>query len=380
MELEQGQAQAAPTPEPTTAPATFPEGSTPGDGAVETTPTSTSQSMEDADAEFSAFYDPPAPEASEGGEETREPEEPVPNGVAEAEQPKQAQAAPELPEQLRPRLSDPEDIAIASLAKSRGIKLSEAAAIIAPSRPSDIPGAESVPSEPTATQQLESEIAELIADLKADRQDDDYLSPVHLDKMDRLADLRGDLRMQRFQQAQADQDAQAREQQASANAQAREQQASANARIQSIEAAKARYPDAAKGNTLLGANVTAVLKEWQANPARESFLQAADAPQMIAAEAATRTAADLFRNGKFATVDLALASLAAKTGPTPLSPPAPPATPPPRRVTPAPGSKGQSGGDQPSTFGEAVASANTSEDVDALFKARYGPKAYSLGS
>ena len=158
-----------------------------------------------------------------------------------------------------------------------------------------------------------------------------------------MADLRSDLKLAKFQESQQ-----------TAARQQSDSDAANKALADNTAAVRRDYPTIGDGNSPLGKASNAVIAEWNADPAKQSRLLLTNAAQLVAAEAANRTAMDLFNTGKFPTLDLALASLKASVAPTPAAPAPlssvqPVAQPPARRVAPAPGSRSQATPPQPPT-------------------------------
>ena len=334
---------------------------------------STAETPAEANEQLRAFYDgKPTDEGTEASAQTEaghdnrpgteQPKIEDKDNTPPAEQPPKDDS--DAPDQMRPRLKNPDDIAIASIAKAKGIGLAQAADIYRGTSASAIPGMEpgrqAASAEPSASQKLAADIATLEAEIEEERAGEAHLFPAHLKKMDRIADLKNDLRFAKYQEQQTEA---AREQNVAQRAKA--------ARDGNLAAVRDDYPTSRDATTPMGTNITKVIAEWQADPAKRAMLAENDAPQLVAAEAASRTALELFRGGRFATVDQALASLKAPATQAASAPTAQ-QTAAARRVTPAPGSKGQVGGGPPSTLGEVFASVETAEQGNEALMRMFG--------
>ena len=351
-------------------------------GVITNTAAPTAAQVADAEREFDEFYSdtpPPAPaeeigapaeEAAPAGEQP-----PAADPVVDPPQPPPpVDGDVEIPGQLRPRLHDQKDIALLIFAKANGITVMEAARRMMASEPQQPaavpPGDNGQPPAPapqaSAVQELESQIATLTAEMQAERENENTFTVEYQDKLMQLADLRGDLKLAKFQEgwrAQAQQQSQAQEAGRAVDA--------------SFEAARSEFPTIGDPASPLRQVADAVAADWQSNPATVGRLSRTDFPQMLAREAAERVAADLVTTGKFRTIDLALASLkAAPAAPaTPAAPAAviapragtPPAAPATRRVAPAPGSRTQQNPGQHQTPAAAIAATNDPAELDRMF-------------
>ena len=360
---------AAPSPAPATA--------QPESQAGATT-FATPERLAEAEREFENYYSdtPPAPADPNGeamvepaqngdtpeGERSPSSEQPLP--AASAVEPPPAQAVDDdvvVPGQLRPRLHDQKDIALHILAKANGITVLEAARRMLASEPqqaSTIPGvqpgpaAPAAPAEPPASAGIAVQVEALVAEIKADREADRYLTPEHLEKVERLSELRSELRF-----AKADEARLAREAEARVQAQSQRSAADFNGLwTANAEQVNAANPDLANPKSVLH-NVAALVRR-EMTDARDPRLSTPAGPQAIVDAALARMK------------DMGLSPTppaAAATPPVPVPVPPSPAAPAARRVAPAPGSRGQQTGGPLQTVGAAVAATNDPAEIDRMF-------------
>ena len=373
---------------------TAPVSSTPAPAAPESSAVVTSSSstpstaelLADAVAEFRTHYETPA-EAAARAEQAAE-AAPAPGDTPPAPEVQPATVAPpedeptppgELPKQVRPRMTAPEDIAIAGIQRARGCTFAEAAKILfagtAPTTQQTATGeqtpapAQPAPAAPPASQTIQSQIDALAAEMKTDRETDNYLNPEYAEKQERLADLRNELR---FVKSQESQEAAARQQ--------NQAEAARRADDEHVAAAKREFPSLRTANSPLIAAVASVEAEWQNSPDKAGRLDRSDRTTLVVREAAERLATQMVNAGTHRTIDQALASLkapaatpAAATAPAAAPGVVPPAAPQPsRRVTAAAGSRGQARDDQPSSLNAALASFDTAKEGNALLRQLYG--------
>jgi chromosome segregation ATPase len=389
MALETDQAQADPI-----TPATAPGESAQAAVEVVGSPSSREKLQADKREAFKSFYDR---QVVSDGLRTEEPPA-VTAEVAAADAtptPEQAQAAQDeaaeieaVREQMRPRLKNPVDIAIASIAKRDNISLAEATDVFRAEAAAKIPGMErTTASQPaaTASQQIEASIATtnteieaLQAEITAARGTDDYLTAEFDEKREKLSDLKlaraglqGDLK---FAKAQEDQSAKSQQQTAD--------QAFEADRKARVETAYRTYPSLTDPKSLLCKNANAKLAEWTADPEMARIMRSPEAPEEIVKAAVHETALELSRLGKYPDYKSALASLkVASIAATPAVP-QPKAAPVPvsaaRRVTPAPGNKSQANGQsQPTSFAQAAAglTKGQAKEANSLLRSFYDRQA-----
>ena len=351
-------------------------------GVITNTAAPTAAQLADAEREFDEFYsDAPAPAPAEGngapaGEVAPAGEQPLVEPPPAGEQPslEESPVVMEAPGKLRVRLSHDDDVAIAGI--QRALKLpsfGEASKVFYAMQQQAAPAAPVADSQqpaPTpqasATQELEAQIATLTAEMQAERENENTFTVEYQDKLMQLADLRGNIKLAKFQEGQR----------AQAQQQTREQEAGSAVNT-SFEVARNEFPTVADPASPIRQAIASITAEWSADPATLGRLQRTDTPQMLAREAAERVAAGLVTAGRYRTIDLALASL--KAAPAAPAAPAvsaavvvpraatPPAAPTARRVAPAPGSRSQQTPGQHQTIGAAVAATNDPAELERMF-------------
>ena len=371
-----------------TAPATnSPAPAAPESSAVATSSSSpsTAELLAESLAEFRTHYDTPA-EAAARAQQAAE-AAPAPGDVPAAEaqpatvEPSEDEPTPpgELPKQVRPRMTAPEDIAIAGIQRARGCTFAEAAKILfagtAPTtqQPATVEQtptpAQPAPAAPPASQTIQAQIEALAAEMKVDRDGDNHMSGEYAEKIERLTDLKNELR---YVKAQESQEIAARQQ--------NQVEAARRADAEHVAAVTREFPSLRTAGSPLLAAIEAVQSEWERSPDKAARLDRPDRTTLVVREAAERVATGLVNAGAFRTLDQALASLKAPaTTPAPLSPPVPTPQPQPsRRVTAAAGSKGQTRDDQPSSLNAALASFTTAKEGNALLRQLYGTGPFAL--
>lgn len=371
-QVETGAPSANPTPDPV-----------PNTGAV-TAPTPVASNDDPyGDNEFDAYYqdrDNPVASTVEPTEGTTGTGE-VPAGTTTDDTTPAAQVPGgdidlnNLPDKLRARFSDPEDIAIATLARAKGISLSKATALYheqqpaVPATAATIPGVDNATPEPSAVQTLQGQVDALTGEIEAAEANEDYLSPEYARNVRKLSALQADLRVAKFEEQQQTQTRQQREAQAR---DAQSEHALATAQEENrLEVIKA-YPALAVADSPLRKAANAIAAEWLADPKQVDKLRAPNAPELILAKALLRAP------------QVQTAPPAAPVAPATPKPPvvAPPVAA--RRPAPtASGSQSSAASAQPtaSNLGVRIAAATTSEEIDRVFDDAYEDDGIpSLGS